>query len=312
MRAAWRGRLVGLAARSSHDGWLGSSDAPCDPAHNTPSLDNRICPERHSFRLSLNTTNYASGQHTFIARAEDLAGNVGTMTWTLIIDRSEPTPPTQTQVDFPTPVSVAAALQWAHDHGVTPQQLVGQIAAGTDTLTLFYEVAPDATDEEIINDTPEGLFADLAENGQDLSAYYTPSPLISAMVVNGTPTGTFSALTAMLDVRVASPMSRRPFRTLAIGNPAPPSCSKPWWPDQGAITTRRSTKDIVRPRIPSAEKRYVHQLFSWSSDNLARMKCDSDVTYEPDAVYTKLLGTYLALPREVLRLLSARRDRVSA
>jgi hypothetical protein len=68
---------------------IASSNAPCDPTHRTPALDNRICPEQHEFTTSIDTTQLADGVYTYIAKAIDLAANIGeSAPWTIEIDRT--------------------------------------------------------------------------------------------------------------------------------------------------------------------------------------------------------------------------------
>lgn len=64
-----------------------SANAPCDPTHKTPALDNRICPESFSLTGTLDISNLEDGDYTFVATATDLAGHVATLRWTVTIDR---------------------------------------------------------------------------------------------------------------------------------------------------------------------------------------------------------------------------------
>jgi hypothetical protein len=263
------------------EGIVATGNAPCDPHHNTLELDNRICPQNYSFSTLLDTTAYANGSHTFVARAYDVAGNVGTIQWSVVIDRSEPTPPTQ--VTFGTPVTVADALAFARSQGMQPLELVSEIAAGTDTLTISLGVDPASTDAELIAETPEGLFSDLEDSGQNLWAYYQASPLVNAMLVRS---ATFHIAKAPFVAAFVQSAT-----VALLGKPRPAECQRPWWPDTGRIDTLPSRKTAVMPGTRGlAPVRYVYQLFSWSSTNLQNLNCDADSTYEPDAYYYRADG----------------------
>ena len=69
---------------------LGAQNAPCDAAHNTPPLDNRICPATFSWDTSVPTPPYPEGPNAFTETATDNAGNVGSQSWTIYIDRTTP------------------------------------------------------------------------------------------------------------------------------------------------------------------------------------------------------------------------------
>ena len=71
-------------------GSLGAQNAPCDAAHNTPPLDNRICPATFSWDTSVPTPPYPEGPNAFTETATDSAGNVGSQSWTIYIDRTQP------------------------------------------------------------------------------------------------------------------------------------------------------------------------------------------------------------------------------
>jgi hypothetical protein len=69
---------------------LGSQNAPCDPLHTTAPLDNRICPDVFSWQTSVPTPPYPEGPNAFTEIATDNAGNVGSLSWTMFIDRTSP------------------------------------------------------------------------------------------------------------------------------------------------------------------------------------------------------------------------------
>lgn len=95
-------------------GVFAASDAPCDPTQGTPELDARTCPMTHSLDITSDTSTLTHRLHNFTARTADLAGNAAVDTWSVRIDRSEPTP--AAVVEFSTPTTVASALQWAHEN----------------------------------------------------------------------------------------------------------------------------------------------------------------------------------------------------
>jgi streptogrisin C len=71
---------------------IASGDAPCDPIHNTPALDTRICPPAHEFTSTIGTLQFPEATNRFVAKASDVARNTGaTATWRIMIDRTPPT-----------------------------------------------------------------------------------------------------------------------------------------------------------------------------------------------------------------------------
>src|SRR5205814_10186721 len=60
------------------------------PAHNTPPLDARICPAAFSWQPTVPTPPYPEGPNAFTEAATDNAGNVGSLSWTIYIDRTAP------------------------------------------------------------------------------------------------------------------------------------------------------------------------------------------------------------------------------
>jgi hypothetical protein len=70
-------------------GTIASADAPCDPAHNTPSLDARICPDSASLTTSVDLGALPDGTYWFVAKASDPAGNVGASEeWPVTVKRT--------------------------------------------------------------------------------------------------------------------------------------------------------------------------------------------------------------------------------
>lgn len=70
---------------------IASIDSVCDPAHNTPELDNRICPKQQALTTSVDTAALAEGNYIYYEKARDVAGNVGTSGgWLVVIDRTPP------------------------------------------------------------------------------------------------------------------------------------------------------------------------------------------------------------------------------
>jgi hypothetical protein len=73
------------------NGEIAASAAPCDPTHNTPALDNRICPESFVFTSTVGTTSFPEIRNLFVVKATDLARNVGTNeVWPIFVDRTAP------------------------------------------------------------------------------------------------------------------------------------------------------------------------------------------------------------------------------
>ena len=80
---------------------LAERTSPCDPTHNTPALDSRICPEQDALDTEVDTRPMPEGTRRFRALGEDPAHNVGESAWSVIIDRSSPTPPQAPAVQLP-------------------------------------------------------------------------------------------------------------------------------------------------------------------------------------------------------------------
>jgi hypothetical protein len=68
-------------------GVFASADAPCDSTHRTDALDARICPPDFSLTGTLDIGGLEDGTYEFLATAVDVAGNVGTLRWQVVIDR---------------------------------------------------------------------------------------------------------------------------------------------------------------------------------------------------------------------------------
>lgn len=62
----------------------------CDPEHNTPALDARICPASATLMTSVDLGALPEGTTWFVAKAADVAGNVGSTRWAVTIDPSRP------------------------------------------------------------------------------------------------------------------------------------------------------------------------------------------------------------------------------
>jgi hypothetical protein len=70
---------------------IASVNATCDPAHNTPRLDSRVCEKERTLSTSIDTSKLAEGFYIYVVKAEDVAGNVGeSESWLLVIDRTPP------------------------------------------------------------------------------------------------------------------------------------------------------------------------------------------------------------------------------
>jgi hypothetical protein len=69
---------------------IGTQNAPCDPLHNTLELDARICPQSFSWSTNVATPPYPEGPNAFTESTVDVAGNTGSQSWTIYIDRTAP------------------------------------------------------------------------------------------------------------------------------------------------------------------------------------------------------------------------------
>jgi len=121
------------------DGQVVSSDAPCDPSHNTAELDNRICPATYAFLTSIDTNQFPEGKNVFVAKAVDVAGNVGpSHTWVVFIDRTPPTPATNIKLDAFDSSSQTALIAW--DSGSDPALPDGSLGSGALNFSYRYRV----------------------------------------------------------------------------------------------------------------------------------------------------------------------------
>lgn len=99
-----------------HTGWPGPQPplaehvTSCDAHHHTAALGARICPPSDVTDLDVDTRPMPEGRRHFRASTPDVAGNVGEHTWTVIIDRTPPTPPGN--IHFTTPEEGSAQAAW--------------------------------------------------------------------------------------------------------------------------------------------------------------------------------------------------------
>lgn len=99
-----------------HSGWSGPQPplaahaSACDLHHHTAELDARVCPKSDAIDLVVDTRPMPEGTRRFRAYAPDPAGNVGEKRWTVIIDRTPPTPPQN--LHFTTPEEGSAQAAW--------------------------------------------------------------------------------------------------------------------------------------------------------------------------------------------------------
>jgi hypothetical protein len=108
----------------------GTQNAPCDPAHNTPVLDARICPPEFSWQTTIDTNPLPEGPNTFTEYTTDVAGNLGSASWTFYIDRTPPNSvlPSGSLWDLAgqtTPGSTEFVTIDAHDPGAEVQKASG-------------------------------------------------------------------------------------------------------------------------------------------------------------------------------------------
>ena len=104
-----------------HSGWpgpqppLAAHDSDCDPQHHTESLGARLCPPDDAIERNVDTVPMPEGTRRFRAHSTDVAGNVGERRWTVIIDRTPPTPPASVRFTTPEEGSGQAAWDAAED-----------------------------------------------------------------------------------------------------------------------------------------------------------------------------------------------------
>ena len=104
-----------------HSGWPGAQpplaehEVACDPHHQTDSLGARICPPHDAIELDVDTRPMPEGTRHFRAHTPDVAENVGERRWSVIIDRTPPTPPKDLRFTTPEEGSAQAAWDAAED-----------------------------------------------------------------------------------------------------------------------------------------------------------------------------------------------------
>ena len=74
-------------------GTLASANAPCDYAHHTPALDNRVCPQAFGFSSTVDSNPFPEGTNRLVAKSIDPASNVGIDPWQIYVDRTPPSVP---------------------------------------------------------------------------------------------------------------------------------------------------------------------------------------------------------------------------
>lgn len=104
-----------------HTGWPGPQPplaehaVECDAHHHTAALGARICPPADAIELDVDTRPMPEGTRHFRASTPDVAGNIGDHRWTVIIDRTPPTPPQSLRFTTPEEGSAQAAWDAAED-----------------------------------------------------------------------------------------------------------------------------------------------------------------------------------------------------
>lgn len=128
---AWAERIGG--------GTVVSHDAPCDPTHNTPALDARICPATFTYEATVGTSDLPEGRSDFVSKAEDVAKNPGTgREWSLLVDRTGPSAVNGVGVDGYDPATRVATVAW--DTGDDPPLPTGEDGSGIDKVEFRYQV----------------------------------------------------------------------------------------------------------------------------------------------------------------------------
>jgi hypothetical protein len=145
------------------NGEIAAAPAPCDPTHKTPALDNRICPESFAFTSTVGTTSFPEIRNLFVAKASDLARNVGSNdVWPIFVDRTAPLAlvPGQTAVAWFERASGEAAIGW--DPGSDPNLADGSLGAGVSDSRYRYRRDGGAWSEWITDEAAELLLANAA------------------------------------------------------------------------------------------------------------------------------------------------------
>ena len=118
---------------------VATANAGCDPTHKTPSLDNRICPQTFEYTTQIALSNYPEGAIAFGERANDLAGTIGTSDdWTVYIDRTPPTAPSQIAEQAFEAGSGTVLVGWTD--GVDPDLPDGNPGSGVGSYDFRYQV----------------------------------------------------------------------------------------------------------------------------------------------------------------------------
>jgi hypothetical protein len=196
-------------------GTLSSGDAPCDPTHNTPALDNRICPPSYALDTLVDSNPFPEGTNRFVAKSSDVAANVGASDiWIVYIDRTPPPSPTDLSLKgFDADLGIAT-VQWSKTTdpplpdgvpGSGLQQYQARYAVNGGAFTGWFEPDEDGIDVGglAVGDTlsVEVRALDRVGNTSAASAatftmpsVSTPSgPVLTGKVVNGNGAGVSSA-----------------------------------------------------------------------------------------------------------------------
>ncbi len=172
-------------------GVVTAADAPCDPTHNTPSLDNRICPAEWAYSTSLSTAHLAEGMDTFATKASDFAATTGASpNWSFFVDRTAPAPASDIAVTLFDGTS-HATIGW--DPGDDADLPDGFPGSGVQSYSYSYrtnggEWTAWATtdDSSFAVDAPGGSTVDV--EAQDIDGAGSTSASATGSVVIGSPT----------------------------------------------------------------------------------------------------------------------------
>jgi hypothetical protein len=104
-------------------------DSACDEHHHTAALGSLVCPDADFEAMNVDTQPMPEGTRRFRATATDPAGNLGAAPWTVIIDRTPPTPPSAPAFTKPEEGSAQAAWTASADP-VLPDGTPGSGVAG--------------------------------------------------------------------------------------------------------------------------------------------------------------------------------------
>lgn len=207
--------IVRAWAERLGSGEILSSDAPCDPTHNTEVLDSRICPKAYSFNGDVDTNVLHEGLNTFLERAVDPAGNVGSSaTWDIYVDRTAPNPAFGFELLYFVPSTGELSITWSE---ATDPDLPGGVR-GSGVAEQLYRIRRSGGDwTSWEHATGSGLELDDAVTGETIEVEVQTWDLVG----NG-PTLVSAVITAEPKAYPAGPIPEGDDSTPPEGEEIPP------------------------------------------------------------------------------------------